>query len=71
MKHQFISEGLDEASSAINTLKDQSSTITDVLQRGIDISTDLNNNVTDVLRDYVDVAKEVKFLILLIFMMEG
>jgi len=66
-KHTFISEGLVEVSSAISTLRDQSSTITDVIKNGIDLSTALNNNVTEVLNDYVIVAKIVKFSLVFLY----
>lgn len=59
VKYKYISEGLEQASKSISTLKKQTSSINADLQSAVDLTSSLDDNINNALNNYTNVTASV------------
>ena len=63
VKYKYISEGLEQASKSISTLKKQTSSIGADLQSAVDLTSSLDDNINNALNNYTNVTASVIHLL--------
>jgi len=52
IKYKYVSEGLEQASKSINSLKKETDTINEALESAMNLTSSLDGNITNILNDY-------------------